>query len=227
MAIGSCKPELTGAGEVATRLADTAAMRTTHIRVDVSHTPIWDVTRHSNRTAVNHWAWENKTSRNKIRWLLRWTTVHYCTKVGHLWLLYLGRQQNRKGSTLARGCLAVVLAVFTGLALVVFRTGAVEVTQQAVAWSLVLTGVRYTGVWVKQTLHLQTRQGSGVRQVFLNYSDKQSGKLWKAPISLQLKETAPLHSHKRPIKTNCAAKFRHPSSLTEHIQLGRGTLLHI
>lgn len=46
----------------------------------------------------------------------------------------------------------------------------------------------------------------------------------KAPISLQLKETAPLHSHKRPIKTNCAAKFRPPSVLTEQIQLGRGTL---
>lgn len=40
VAIGSCKAELTGAGEVAARLADTAAMRTTHIRVDVSHTPI-------------------------------------------------------------------------------------------------------------------------------------------------------------------------------------------
>lgn len=86
--------------------------------------------------------------------------MHYGTKAGHLWLLNLGRQQNRKGSTLARGCLAVVLAVFTGLALVVFRTGAVEVTRQAVARSLVLTGVWFTGVWVKQTLHLQMRQGA-------------------------------------------------------------------
>lgn len=48
----------------------------------------------------------------------------------------------------------MVLAIFTGLALVVFRTGAVEVTRQAVAQRLVLTGVRFTGVWVRQTLHL-------------------------------------------------------------------------
>lgn len=77
----------------------------------------------------------------------------------HLWLLHLGQQENRKGSTLARGCLAVVLAVFTGLALKVFRTGTVEVTRQAVAQSLILTGVRLTEVWVRQTLHLLTRQG--------------------------------------------------------------------
>lgn len=48
----------------------------------------------------------------------------------------------------------MVLAVFTGLALKIFRTGTVEVTRQAVARSLVLTGVRLTGVWVRPTLHL-------------------------------------------------------------------------
>lgn len=40
VAVGSCKAKLTGAGEVAAWQADTAATRTTHIRVDVSHTPI-------------------------------------------------------------------------------------------------------------------------------------------------------------------------------------------
>lgn len=40
VAVCSCKAAVTGAGEVAARLADTAATRTTHIRVDVSHTPI-------------------------------------------------------------------------------------------------------------------------------------------------------------------------------------------
>lgn len=38
--VDSRKAELTGAGEVSTRLTDTAAMRTTHIRVNVSHASI-------------------------------------------------------------------------------------------------------------------------------------------------------------------------------------------
>lgn len=38
--VGSCKAKLTGASEISTRLTDTAAMRTTNIRVNVSHASI-------------------------------------------------------------------------------------------------------------------------------------------------------------------------------------------
>lgn len=54
VAVGSGEAGLTRAGEVAAGLADASAMRTTNIRTDLSHTPIRAVTRHGNRTAVNH-----------------------------------------------------------------------------------------------------------------------------------------------------------------------------
>lgn len=55
---------------------------------------------------------------------------------------------------LARGGLAVVLAVFTCLAFVIFKTGTVEITWQAVAQCFILTWVRLTGVRVNKSFHL-------------------------------------------------------------------------
>lgn len=58
MAVGSGEAGLTGTGEVASGLADTSTMRATNIRTDLSHTPVRAVTRHGNRTAVNHYKYK-------------------------------------------------------------------------------------------------------------------------------------------------------------------------
>lgn len=96
MAVCPSESRLTGAAEVAGRLADAAAVRSADIGRDVPHLFLGAVGRYGNGAAVNH-------------------------------------------SALV--CLAVILQLGAGFALVVVGAAAVEVSGQAVALSLVVTGV--------------------------------------------------------------------------------------
>ena len=67
-------------------------------------------------------------------------------------------------STLAWGGPAVVLAVGAGLALVVLRAGAVEISQHAVARRLVPTRVGLAGVRGQLVRQLDTKEEEGGRE---------------------------------------------------------------
>lgn len=154
MAVGASESRITGAAEVPSRQADAAATRSTHIGWDVPHPLFSVVSCDGNSATINHLGKRNeKEMISKGRAFELFVTIFWLVHFFKMWRCWV---------TFTLVGLAVVLELWTGFALIVIRTAAVEVTGQAVALSLVLTRVWATGVVLqlqeeKQKMHLWNR----------------------------------------------------------------------